>query len=46
MPSAIASLNGEVAELVEDLVDRGVFEDRHEAATHMVEYAAANKYDL
>lgn len=46
MPSVIASTSDEVDELIDELVDRNLFDSRSEAAAHMVEYAAANKYGL
>lgn len=46
MPSVLAGIPDEVDELIEDLVDRDIYESRSEAACALLEYAAVNKHNI
>jgi len=45
MPSIIAGVTEETEQFIEHLVSRGVYEDKSEAASALIEYAIFNKYD-
>lgn len=45
MPSVVAGVSVELDEFIDWLVDSERFESRSDAARHLMEYAAVNKYD-
>jgi len=45
MPSVVAGVPDWVDEKIDELVDRGVYNSRSEAARELLEYAVYNKYD-
>ena len=46
MPSVVAGVTEELDSFIDELVERGRFDSRSDAARHLLEYGAVNKYDV